>query len=60
MNGTVSVVSKKKYSQASLEGADRLLKAVKDKLIRENGKIDYNELPRDGYSEELISRLKRI
>jgi len=50
----------KKYSRASLEAADRLLKAVKEKLIREKGKIDYAALRRDGYSEQLIDRLKEI
>jgi len=50
----------KKYSRASLEGADRLLKSVKEKLLREKGKIDYAALRRDGYSETLIARLKAI
>jgi hypothetical protein len=50
----------KGYSKASLEAGDRLLKAVKDKLLREKGKIDYAALRRDGYSETLIARLKAI
>jgi hypothetical protein len=52
--------TKKPYSRASLEAADRLLKAVKEKLLRERGKIDYAALRRDGYSEDLIARLRRI
>jgi hypothetical protein len=51
---------KKKFSRGSLEAADRLLKAVKEKLIREKGKVDYVALRRNGYSEGLIARLKQI
>jgi hypothetical protein len=51
---------KKKYSKTSLEAGDRLLKAVKQKLLQDNGKIDYAALRRGGYSEDLISRLKAI
>jgi hypothetical protein len=51
---------KKKFSRENLETADRLLKAVKEKLLREKGKIDYAALRRNGYSEELIARLKQI
>jgi hypothetical protein len=51
---------KTKYSRGSLAAADRLLKAVKEKLIREKGKIDYAALRRNGYSEDLIARLKQI
>jgi hypothetical protein len=55
-----TVVKKKKYSKTSLEAGERLLKAVKEKLLREKGKIDYAALRRGGYSEALISRLKAI
>ncbi|MBU6402245.1 MAG: hypothetical protein KGS61_18150 [Verrucomicrobia bacterium] len=51
---------KKQVSRGGLEAADRLLKAVKEKLIREKGKIDYAVLRRTGYSEDLIARLKQI
>jgi hypothetical protein len=60
MSTTVTAPKKKSYSKASLEAGDRLLKAVKDKLLREKGKIDYAALRRDGYSETLIARLKTI
>ncbi|HET7625373.1 MAG TPA: hypothetical protein VFM25_08910 [Verrucomicrobiae bacterium] len=52
--------TKKKFSHEGLEAADRLLKAVKEKILREKGKIDYAALRRDGYSEDLIARLKHI
>jgi hypothetical protein len=51
---------KKKFSRGGLEAADRLLKAAKEKLLREKGKIDYAALRRNGYSEGLIARLKQI
>jgi hypothetical protein len=51
---------KKKFSRGSLEAADRLLKAVKEKILREKGKVDYADLRRNGYSEDLIARLKQI
>lgn len=52
--------SKRKYSRASLEAGDRLLKVTKQKLMDEHGKIDYEALRRKGYSDALISRLKEI
>jgi hypothetical protein len=51
---------KKKFSRGSLEAADRLLKAVKQKILREKGKVDYADLRRNGYSEDLIARMKQI
>ena len=51
---------KQKFSRLSLEAGDRLLKAVKEEILRKNGKIDYAALRRQGYSEELITRLKAI
>jgi hypothetical protein len=51
---------KKQFSRAGLEAADGLLKAVKKKLLRDKGKIDYAALRRNGYSEDLIARLKQI
>ena len=51
---------KKQFSRGGLEAADRLLKAVKGKLLREKGKIDYAALRRNGYSEDLLARLKQI
>jgi hypothetical protein len=60
MSTTVSAPKKKSYSKVSLEAGDRLLKVVKEKLLREKGKIDYAALRRNGYSESLIARLKAI
>ena len=60
MSTTVTAARKKKFSKTSLEAGDRLLKAVKKKLLRQKGRIDYAALRRDGYSEDLIARLKEI
>ena len=60
MSMTVTAAKKKSYSKASLEAGDRLLRAVKEKLLRERGKIDYAALRRGGYSETIIARLKLI
>jgi hypothetical protein len=60
MSTAATAIRKKAYSKTSLEAGDRLLKAVKEKLLREKGKIDYASLRRDGYSESLIARLKAI
>ena len=60
MSATVTATKKKSYSKASLEAGDRLLRAVKEKLLRERGRIDYAALRRDGYSETIIARLKVI
>ena len=56
----IATEQKKQFSRGSLGAADRLLKAVKEKLVREKGKIDYAALRRNGYSEDLITRLKQI
>jgi len=55
-----AITRKKGFSRTSLEAADRLLKAVKEKLLREKGKVDYDLLRRNGYSETLIARLKEL
>ena len=60
MAAAVEVTKKRKYSRGDLEAADRLLKAVKEKMLRDEGKIDEEALRKDGYSEQLISRLKEI
>jgi hypothetical protein len=60
MSATVTATKKKTYSKASLEAGDRLLRAIKDKLLREKGRIDYASLRREGYSDTLIARLKAI
>ena len=50
----------KKTTAVIADATDRLLRAVKQKMLREKGRIDYDELARDGYSAEMISRLKAL
>ena len=42
------------------DATDRLLRATKEKLLRDTGRIDYERLAREGYSRELIARLKKL
>ena len=42
------------------DATDRLLRSVKNKMLREKGKIDYDKLAQEGYSAELIARLKTL
>jgi len=56
----IAPTTKKKFSKESFQAADRLLKAIKEKILREKGKVDYATLRQDGYSDELIARLKQI
>ncbi len=57
---TTAPAATRKCSKVSLEAGHRLLKAVKEKLLKENGKIDYAALRRAGYSAALITRLKEV
>lgn len=60
MSAAVETPKRQKFSRAGLEAGDRLLKAIKAKMLREKGKIDYTALRRRGYSEATISRLKSV
>jgi hypothetical protein len=57
---TAVATPKKKFSHASLEAGDRLLKAVKERLLKQNGRINYEELRQQGYSKATLARLKEI
>jgi hypothetical protein len=50
----------KKNNTIVADATDRLLRATKAKLLRESGKIDYEKLAQQGYSRELIARLKKL
>ena len=60
MSVVALTAKKRKFSRGSLQAADRLLQAVKEKILREKGKIDYTALRQGGYSDEIIARLKQI
>jgi len=50
----------KKTTAIIADASDRLLLAVKQKMLREKGRIDYDALARDGYSADMIARLKTL
>lgn len=53
--------SKDKKIDAILgDATDRLLRATKKKMLREKGRIDYDQLAHDGFSAAMIARLKAL
>jgi hypothetical protein len=48
----------RKTSTVIADATDRLLRAVKKEMLREAGRVDYDKLAREGYSAEMIARLK--
>lgn len=50
----------KKTGTVIADATDRLLRATKKKLLREDGGIDYEKLARDGFSAAMIERLKAL
>jgi hypothetical protein len=50
----------KKTSAVIGDATDRLLRAAKEKLLREKGRINYDKLAQEGYSAEIIARLKAL
>lgn len=54
------VVKRQKFPLESLRAGDRLLKAIKDDLRKKGEKIDYIKLRKQGYSEAMIERLKKL
>lgn len=49
-----------KHSRADLEAGDRLLRAIRAKVLKEAGRLDGADLRSRGYSEGLIARLREI
>jgi len=42
------------------DATDRLLRAAKEKILREKGRIDYDQLRQEGFTAEMIARLKAL
>lgn len=42
------------------DATDRLLLATKKKILKDEGQINYEKLARDGFSAEMIARLKEL
>ncbi len=51
---------KGKKSNVVADATDRLLRATKEKMLKEKGWIDYDKLEREGFSAEMIARLKTL
>ncbi len=52
--------SRRKPSRAVREAGDRLLKAVKERILQRDGRVDYEALRRRGYREETLARLREL
>lgn len=53
--------SKPKHQNNVIANAtDRLLRAAKKKMLRDHGRIDYDTLAREGFSADMIERLKTL
>jgi hypothetical protein len=52
--------AKKEKSEAELldQATGQLLKAIKQKAIKKQGRVDYSKLRKDGYSDRFLSRLE--
>ncbi len=50
----------KKSNAIIADATDRLLRTAKEKMLREKGHIDYDQLRREGFSSEMIARLKAL
>ena len=51
---------KKEKTEAELmeRATDRLLKAVKQRMLKKDGRVDYAKLRREGYSERILAKLE--
>ena len=52
--------ARKEKSEADLmdQATERLLRAVKQKLRKKQGRVDYAKLRKKGYSERFLARLE--
>ena len=50
---------KKQKSEAELldQGTGSLLKAVKQKMLKKQGRVDYAKLRKEGYSDRFLAKL---
>jgi hypothetical protein len=49
-------------SEAELldRAADNLMRALKRDMLKKDGRIDYDKLRKEGYSERLLARLEEV
>lgn len=58
----VKVTTKRRTkSEAELldHATNNLLRAVKRKMLKKQGRVDYGKLRKDGYSDRLLTRLQQ-
>lgn len=53
-------IQRKQYRWILADATDRLLRATKKRMLRENGRIDYKKLGREGLNAAVIQRLKAL
>jgi hypothetical protein len=51
---------KRKANTIIADATERLLRATKEKMLKEKGRIDYDKLGRQGFSAQMIARLKAL
>jgi hypothetical protein len=52
--------ARKAKSEAQLldQATGQVLKAIKQKMLKKQGRVDYSKLRKDGYSERFLARLE--
>jgi hypothetical protein len=52
--------AKREKSEAELldQATGQLLKAIKQKMLKKHGRVDYSKLRKDGYSERFLARVE--
>jgi hypothetical protein len=57
----VAEAKKERTEAALLDGAtDQLLRAVKAKMVKKDGRVDYAKLRKEGYSDRFLARLEKV
>jgi len=54
--------AKKAKSDAALldQATDQLLRAVKARMLKQDGRVDYAKLRKEGYSDRFLARLETV
>jgi hypothetical protein len=50
--------SEKSESQLLDQATGNLLRAVKDKMLKKQSRVDYTKLRKDGYSDRFLAKLE--
>jgi len=54
--------AKREKSEAELldQATGNLLRAVKQKMLKKQGRVDYSKLRKDGYSDRFLAKLEEV